>query len=111
MSVELGAEDSKLVVLARSARARAAAACGAAVRDETGRTYVAVPVRAGPLAISALQLAVAMALASGASALEAASLVGGEPGPEDLAVLSAVTPGVVVHLAGTDGGVRATISA
>ena len=41
---ELSAEDAKLVTLARSARARTAAAQGAAVRDTDGRTYVAATV-------------------------------------------------------------------
>ena len=40
----LGAEDQKIITLARSARARTGAAEGAAVRDETGRTYAAATV-------------------------------------------------------------------
>jgi len=40
----LPAEDAKLVTLARGARGRAAAAEGAAVRDEDGRTYAAATV-------------------------------------------------------------------
>ena len=40
----LGDEDSKLVTLARAVRARNGAVEGAAVRDDTGRTYVATPV-------------------------------------------------------------------
>ena len=37
--VELDAEDAKLLTLARGARGRVGAAVGAALRDETGRTY------------------------------------------------------------------------
>lgn len=111
MRADLGDEDSKLVVLARAALARVAASSAAAVRDETGRTYVAVPVSAGPLRISALALAVAMALASGASALEAAALVGAEPAPDDLAALAAAGSGALVLLADSDGSLRATITA
>ena len=37
----LDPEDRKLLTLARSARARNGVPEGAAVRDETGRTYVA----------------------------------------------------------------------
>ena len=39
-----GPEDLKIIALARAARARVAAAEGAAVRDETGRTYAAAAV-------------------------------------------------------------------
>ncbi len=39
MTDDLAPEDAKLVTLARGARGRAGVAAGAAVRDETGRTY------------------------------------------------------------------------
>jgi hypothetical protein len=47
------------------------------VRDTTGRTYVAIPVDLPSLKLSALQVAIAMAVASGAQALEAAAVVRG----------------------------------
>lgn len=71
----LGAEDTKLVTLARSARARVGAVEGAAVRDQDGRTYAAATVALPSLAVTALQLAVASAAASGATRLEAAAVV------------------------------------
>jgi hypothetical protein len=75
-SVEvLGAEDAKLVTLARGARARVTAAEGAAVRDETGRTYASASVALPSLHLSALQAAVAQAAAAGARGIEAAVLV------------------------------------
>jgi hypothetical protein len=74
---ELSAEDQKLVTLARSARARTGAAHGAAVRDTDGRTYVAATVDLPSLSLSALQVAVAMAVSSGALGLEAAVVLGG----------------------------------
>lgn len=73
---ELGAEDQKLVTLARSARARTRALQGAAVRDTDGRTYVATSVDLPSLQLSALQLAVAMAVSSGVLGLEAAVVLG-----------------------------------
>lgn len=76
---ELDVEDAKLVTLARSARARTRAAQGAAVRDGDGRTYVASTVDLPSLALSALQVAVAMAVSSGAPGLEAAVVLGDEP--------------------------------
>jgi F0F1-type ATP synthase membrane subunit c/vacuolar-type H+-ATPase subunit K len=71
----LDPEDSKLITLARASRARNATAEGAAVRDETGRTYVAATVELPSLRLSALQAAVAAAVSGEASALEAAVVV------------------------------------
>lgn len=71
-------EDEKLVALARSVRARVQAAQGAAVRDETGRSYAGATVALPSLQLSALELALAQAVAAGARALEAVVVVGGE---------------------------------
>ncbi|MGN6606358.1 MAG: cytidine deaminase [Jatrophihabitans sp.] len=73
---QLDPEDAKLVTLARSARARTRAPQGAAVRDTDGRTYVAASVDLPSLSVTALQLAVAMAVSSGAPGLEAAVVLG-----------------------------------
>jgi cytidine deaminase len=73
--VNLDPEDGKLVTLARAARARTGATAGAAVRDDMGRTYAACTVRLPSLTLSALQAAVAAAVASGAGRLEAAAVV------------------------------------
>ncbi len=72
---ELDPEDAKIVTLARAARARTNAAEGAAVRDTDGRTYAAVTVALPSLRLSALEVAVAMAVSSGAPGLEAAAVV------------------------------------
>jgi hypothetical protein len=108
---EPGQEDLKIITLARSARARVASAEGAAVRDETGRTYAAAAVALPSLSLSALRLAVAMAVSSGAGNLEAAALVSDARAadPADLAVLRDVGPSVTLFLAGTDGVLRATL--
>jgi hypothetical protein len=100
-------EDQKLVTLARSARARTRAAQGAAVRDSDGRTYVATSVALPSLALSALQVAVAMAVSSGALGLEAAAIVGDAPSTADAgaAALADVAPGAVLHLADATGTV------
>jgi hypothetical protein len=68
-------QDVKLVTLARAARARVGAPEGAAVRDTDGRTYAAATVSLPSLSLSALQLAVANAVAAGATDLEAAAVV------------------------------------
>ena len=71
-------EDEKLFTLARAARARIQALQGAAVRDDTGRSYTGATVDLPSLSVSALDLAVAQALVSGARGLEAAVVVGGD---------------------------------
>jgi hypothetical protein len=108
---ELGPEDQKIITLARSARARVGSAEGAAVRDETGRTYAAATVALPSLQLSALALAVAMAASSGAGALEAAALVSDGPGPAaaDLAAVRDIGSKAIIIHAGLNGAVRATI--
>jgi len=110
-AAELGPEDQKIVTLARSARARVGSAEGAAVRDETGRTYAAAAVALPSLRLSALTLAVAMAVSSGAVAIEAAALVSDGPGPaaEDLGAVKDIGSGALVIHAGSDGTVRQTL--
>ncbi|TNH27700.1 cytidine deaminase [Micromonospora orduensis] len=108
----LSAEDAKLVVLARGARGRVAAVEGAAVRDQDGRTYAAASVALPSLTLTALQLAVASAVAAGASRLEAAVVVteastldgAGHAAVRDLA---ADAP---IHVAAPDGTVLGTVT-
>ncbi|MDT9701251.1 cytidine deaminase [Streptomyces sp. P17] len=110
----LDPEDRKIVTLARSARARNGVPEGAAVRDETGRTYVAGTVDLDSLKLSALRTAVAMAVASGAKSLEAAAVVSEaeSAAPEDLAAVRDLGgAGTPVLLAGADGAVRRTVPA
>src|SRR5579875_2893392 len=96
----LDPEDQKLVTLARSARARTGAAQGAAVRDKDGRTYVAASVSLSTLSLSALQVAVAMAVSSGAPGLEAAVVLGEDPADAaGEAVLWDVSAGAVLRYA------------
>jgi len=103
---QLSSEDAKLVTLARSVRARAGGADGAAVRDDIGRTYSASTVELTSLRLSALQAAVAAAVASGTDRLEAACIVGAGPiGPDDRALLAEVGISTVLQAA-PDGTLR-----
>ncbi|WP_267245062.1 cytidine deaminase [Streptomyces sp. PR69] len=105
-STGLDPEDRKIITLARSARARNAVPEGAAVRDETGRTYVAGTVALDSLKLSALRTAVAMAVASGARSLEAAAVVSTAQAPsaEDRAAVRDLGgPDTPVFLAAPDG--------
>ena len=110
VSDPLAPEDAKLVTLARSARARAGAAEAAAVRDDIGRTYVAVTVELPSLRLSAVQAVVATAASSGRPDLQAVAVVGhrdslGDLAAEDRAVLADVGVTTVL-LAGPDGDLR-----
>jgi hypothetical protein len=91
------AEDLKIITLARSTRARVAASEGAAVRDETGRTYTAAAVALPSLRLSALRLAVAMASDA-------------DMDPGDLAVVRDLGPDATIFHVGPDGSIRATLT-
>jgi hypothetical protein len=74
-AVELSAEDTKIVTLARSVRARTQASEGACVRDLDGRTYAGAAVSLSSLTLSAVDVAVAMAVSSGSRGLEAVAVL------------------------------------
>ncbi len=99
-STILAGEDGKLVTLARATRARTGALQGAAVRDTDGRTYAAASVSLPSLKLSALQVAVAMALSSGAPGLEAAVVLsaGAQPDPDGAAAVAELAPSAPVYL-------------
>jgi hypothetical protein len=106
-------DDKKLVTLARATRARVRAAEGACVRDLDGRTYAAATVDLPSLQLTAVQVAVAMALTSGSTGLEAVVVLGEAAvvAEHDLsAVRDFAGAGVPVHLAAPDGTVVASIA-
>ncbi|MCW2832836.1 MAG: cytidine deaminase [Nocardioides sp.] len=104
---ELSAEDQKLVTLARATRARTNASEGAAVRDLDGRTYAAASVALTSLRLSALEVCVAMAVASASRGLEAAVvLTASESTPSLDAVHEFAGPDVVVHVGDHRGTLR-----
>jgi hypothetical protein len=105
-------EDNKLVVLAKATRARTGAAEGAALRDLDGRTYAGATVDLASLQVSALGVAIAMAVASGAQGAEAAVvLTEGEVSSADLdALRDFAGPGVTVHRGSPAGSVNDTIA-
>ena len=105
-------DDRKLLTLARSTRTRTRAAEGACVRDTDGRTYAAATVRLPSLQLSAVSVAVAMAVSSGAQGLEAVVVLGEAPvvAEGDLSVVRDFAgAGVPVHLAAPDGTVVASL--
>ncbi|HEX5401788.1 MAG TPA: cytidine deaminase [Pseudonocardiaceae bacterium] len=106
---ELGAEDQKIITLARSARALTGATEGAAVRDTDGRTYTAATVSLPSLRLTALQAAVAAAVASAAEGLEAAAVVTSatELHAESVAAVRDLGRSAPVFLVDPTGAVRA----
>jgi cytidine deaminase len=103
MTEAFDAEDAKLVTLARATRARTGAAQGAAVRDLDGRTYAAATVELPSLRLTALQLAVAMALSSGAAGLEAAVVLAGDEDPDGTRAVAELSPAAPVYRVAADG--------
>jgi hypothetical protein len=108
----LSAEDAKLVTLARSSRARVGALEGAAVRDQDGRTYAAASVALPSLAVTALQLAVASAVAAGATKLEAAAVVteASELDGAGHAAVRDLAADAPIHVAAPDGTLLGTVT-
>ena len=106
-------DDRKLVTLARSTRARTRAAVGACVRDQDDRTYAAATVALPSLQLTGVQVAVAMAVASAASSLEAVVVLGDAAaiGEADLSVVRDFSGhGLPVYLAAPDGSFVASLT-
>ncbi|HEY1972886.1 MAG TPA: cytidine deaminase [Pseudonocardia sp.] len=109
---ELDPEDTKILVLARSTRARIGAVEGAAVRDTDGRTYAAATVALPSLKLTALQAAVAAAVSSGAPGLEAAAVVSSDglaTDDESVAAVRELGPGAPVLLGDAKGELRTVL--
>ena len=85
------AEDNKLVILATNTLARSTGAKqAAALRDNTGRTYVAVNVSAQGLTLDAFEAVLTVALASGITGIE--SVVATGELPANSAVIKGFSP-------------------
>jgi hypothetical protein len=72
-------EDTKLATLATSTLARSGADQAAALRDTTGRTYVAINVTSPSLNLDALEAVLTVALASGITDIESVVATGSLP--------------------------------
>jgi DICT domain-containing protein len=69
-------EDQKLATLATSTLARTGAKQAAALRDTTGRTYVAINISAPTLTLDAVQAVFAVAAASQIAGIEGVVIAG-----------------------------------
>ena len=104
-------EDLKIINLARASLARSQAREAACVRDSDGRTYAGASVDLPHLRLSAIAVAIAMAVSSGAAGLEAVALAGESlPSASDLALIDDL-PGDRVAVWSVDpaGAVRGLI--
>jgi len=72
-------EDAKLATLATNTLARSGAAQAAALRDTTGRTYVAINVSSPSLNLDAFEAVLTVALASGITGIESVVATGTRP--------------------------------
>ena len=72
-------EDTKLVTLATSTLVRSGAQQAAALRDNTGRTYVAINVTSPSLSLDAFEAVLTVALASGITGIESVVATGSQP--------------------------------
>ena len=72
-------EDTKLVTLATNTLARSGASQAAALRDTTGRTYVAINVASPALTLDAFEAVLTVALASGITGIESVVAAGDQP--------------------------------
>lgn len=80
-------EDLKLLTLAKSTMARSNSNSAAALRDATGRTYVAIPVSSGEFVVDSLLAVLVVAKASSITGIEAVVICGQEPNPASISVI------------------------
>ena len=105
---DLSEEDAKLVALAKQARARIQAKEGAAVRDDTGRSYSGATVELPSAQFTALQLAVAQAVAAGARDIEAAVVVTNRTTTDEQPIRDASSTPTPLHICSVKGDVLAS---
>ena len=93
-------EDLKLLTLAKATMARSNAKSAAALRDNTGRTYVAIPVKSGEFEVDSLLAVLVVAKASSISGIEAIVVCGLEPATSSISVIKSEDSGAKLYLVG-----------
>ena len=91
-------EDLKLLTLAKATMARSNSKSAAALRDNTGRTYVAIPVKSGDFEVDSLLAVLVIAKASSISGIEAIVVCGLEPVPSSISVIKSEDSGAKIYL-------------
>jgi hypothetical protein len=97
-------EDAKLVTLATSTLARSGAAQAAALRDTTGRTYVAINVVSPALTLDAFEAVLTVALASGITGIESVVAIGEQPA--NSAAIKGFAPTATIFFIDTSGAIH-----
>lgn len=80
-------EDLKLLTLAKATMFRSNSKSAAALRDNTGRTYVAIPVKSGEFEVDALLAVLVVAKASQITGIEAVVIAGEKPVSSSIAII------------------------
>ena len=91
-------EDLKLLTLAKATMARSNSKSAAALRDNTGRTYVAIPVKSGDFEVDSLIAVLVVAKASSIIGIEAIVVCGQEPAPSSISVIKSEDLGAKLYL-------------
>jgi hypothetical protein len=94
-------EDVKLATLATNTLARSGAAQAAALRDTTGRTYVAINVASPALTLDAFEAVLTVALASGITGIESVVATGDQPA--NIAAIKGFAPTATIFYIAADG--------
>lgn len=94
-------EDIKLLTLAKNTLARSQSEQAAALRDTTGRTYVAISVATSALKLDALEAVLTVALASGITGIESVLVAGIQPA--QVAVIKEFAPTATIFFSNAAG--------
>ena len=103
MSTLSNSEDQKLFTLASASMQRNNVTQSAALRDGTGRTHVGNVIALDSLELDALQVALAMAVSSGAEVIDAAVIVGQRPSDISLENVREISKNSMVWHVTADG--------
>jgi len=91
-------EDLKLLKLAKSTMARSNSNSASALRDSTGRTYVAIEVVSGEFQVDSLLAVLVVAKASSINGIEAIVISGQQPVASSIAVIKQEDSGAKIYL-------------
>ena len=91
-------EDLKLATLAKATMARSNSKSAAALRDNTGRTYVAIEVSSGDFKVDSTLAVLVVAKASSITGIEAIVICGQEPSPSSISVIKSEDSGAKLYL-------------
>ena len=98
-------EDAKLETLAIATQRRTGSKQAAALRDSTGRTYVAINISTSSLSLDAIAAVFTVAMASQISGIEAVVVVGA--GPINVAPVREFAPDSLIWRISIDGEISA----